>query len=74
MRHIQHFQFWQIWTPGWGPRHWARNVWREKLPMWVAWMLPHQVALWAFIRVYAATGDAPGPEYTRAYQHWEQRR
>ena len=71
MRHIQHFQFWQIWTPGWGPRAWAHNFWHDKLPMWVAWMLPRKVALWAFIRVYALDGNCPGEEYRRVYAAWE---
>jgi hypothetical protein len=39
--------------------------------MWVAWRLPRRIALWAFIRVYALDGQAPGPEYTRIYNAWE---
>jgi hypothetical protein len=71
MKNVQHFQFWRIWTDGWGPRDWARWTWREALPMWVAWHLPHKVALWAFIRVYAKDGQSPGPEYSRVYDAWE---
>jgi hypothetical protein len=39
--------------------------------MWIAWRLPHRVALWAFIRVYAKDGQSPGPEYSRVYDAWE---
>ena len=60
---------WRLWTNGWGLRAWWYWV-KEALPRQFAWWLPRQVALWAFIRVYAATGDAPGPEYSRAYDAW----
>jgi len=39
--------------------------------MWIAWRLPRRIALWAFIRVYAADGQSPGPDYERVYKHWE---
>lgn len=42
--------------------------------MWIAWALPRRIALWAFIRVYACDGQAPGPEYVRVYEAWEQGR
>ena len=45
--------------------------WTDTLPMKCAWLLPRRVALWAFIRVYACTGDGPGPDYSRAYDAWE---
>ena len=46
--------------------------WREDLPMRLAWMLPRKVALWAFIRVMAATGDNPADiTYDSAYKAWE---
>lgn len=61
---------WRLWTRGWGVGAWWYWV-RESTPMWVAWMLPRKVALWAFIRVYAASGDGPGDEYKRAYDFWE---
>jgi hypothetical protein len=32
--------------------------------------LPHRVALWTFIRVYANTGEC-GPDYARVYDAWE---
>ena len=61
---------WRLWTPGWGPRGWWHWV-CQQTPMWIAWKLPRKVALWAFIRVYAKDGSAPGPEYERAYKAWE---
>ena len=45
--------------------------WWSDWPMRIAWWLPRSVALWAFIRVYAADGDGPGPEYQRKYDHWQ---
>lgn len=39
--------------------------------MFIAWALPRRIALWTFIRVYAADGEAPGPEYSRVYKAWE---
>ena len=64
---------WRLWTRGWGVRGWWQWV-TDATPRQIAWWLPHQIALWAFIRVYAHTGDAPGPEYTRVYDAWEHRR
>lgn len=43
----------------------AAIVWK------VAWLLPRRVALIAFVRVYSASGDAPGPEFDRAYKAFE---
>lgn len=65
---------WRIWTPGWGPYSYWWWLKTEGFPMWVAWHLPHRIALWAFIRVYAADGSAPGPDYQRIYNHWESKR
>lgn len=62
---------WRLWTRGWGPRAWWFWWTTEGLPMAIAWALPRRVALWAFVRVYAADGEAPGPEYERAYKAWE---
>lgn len=39
--------------------------------MFVAWSLPRRIALWTFIRVYAADGQGPGDEYSRVYKAWE---
>lgn len=51
------------------------RLWRhetaDKLRWKIAWMLPRRIALLAFVRVYAQSGDAPGPEYERAYKEWE---
>ena len=62
---------WRLWTAGWGPRAWWYWFSREAFPMWVAWKLPHRVALWTFIRVYAKDGQAHGSEYKRVYDAWE---
>jgi len=43
----------------------------EGFPMFIAWSLPRRVALWTFIRVYAADGGNPGPDYERVYKAWE---
>ena len=62
---------WRLWTRGWGPRAWWYWFSTQGFPMWLAWRLPHRVALWTFIRVYAADGQSPGPEYKRVYDFWE---
>lgn len=62
---------WRIWLR---PRNWGiwwRWYWGERLAFRLAWWLPRRVALWAFIRVYAADGLAPGPEYDRVCRAWE---
>ena len=61
---------WRLWTRGWYLSGWLAWV-KEATPRQLAWMLPRRVALWAFIRVYAADGEAPGPEYSRCYDAWE---
>lgn len=71
---VRMLEVWRIWTRGWGPRDWVSYMWREGAPMWVAWHLPHRVAMWTFIRVYAESGDGPGPEYKQALDAWERRR
>lgn len=52
----------------------ARLFWRE-VKAWAQWRLamalPRSVALLAFVRVYAASTDAPGPEFSRVYDAWE---
>lgn len=63
MRFISHFQFWQIYTKGWGFRSWWYKCKTEFIPMYIAWKLPKSVALWAFIRVYAKDGNCPGEEH-----------
>ena len=62
---------WRFWTKGWGPR--AGWFWftTEGFPMWVAWMLPHKIAYWTFIRVYSLDGQAPGPDYERVCKAWD---
>lgn len=52
---------------------------RRRFKEWAAWKiafaLPHQVALFAFVRVHASTGEGPAQdgEYCRAYREWESR-
>lgn len=70
---MKHLQFWRIWTAGWGPRDWWRYLRREGFAVWIAFMLPRRMALWAFIRVYAhGCKGSPGEEYERIYRAWEQ--
>lgn len=51
------------------------RVWRhetaETLRWRIAWWLPRSIALLAFVRVSACTGEAPGPEYVRAYHAFD---
>lgn len=61
---------WRLWTTGWGPRAWWYWFHTEGFPMWIAWKLPHRIALWTFIRVYAKDGQSPGPDYKRIYDAW----
>lgn len=62
---------WRLWTKGWGVRAWWYAV-KEATPRKLAWMLPRQVALWAFIRVYSASIDSPSRDYVRACDGWSQ--
>lgn len=43
---------------------------KEALPWKLALWLPRKVALMAFVRVYAVTGEC-GPEYERVLNEWE---
>lgn len=62
---------WRIWTRGFGPRDWWHWFREQGFPMWVAWRLPHRIALWAFIRVYAkGFAGTPGADYQRVYEAW----
>jgi len=55
-------------------RWWVLRLWLHGLPDRLCWhlayWLPRRVALFAFVRVYASTGDGPGPEYERIYRTW----
>lgn len=63
---------WRLWTDGWGPRAWWFWFRNEGFPVFIAWSLPRRIALWTFIRVYAAAGgESPGPEYERVCKAWE---
>jgi hypothetical protein len=61
---------WRLWAKGWGVRAWAYWV-HETWPLWVARMLPHRVALWAFIVVTANWEQGPGSDYNHIYDAWE---
>ncbi len=67
---FKEFQFWRIWTRGWGFRDWFQYVKNEGFHVWLAWRIPHKVALWTFIRVYAHSEMSPGEEYRRVYEAW----
>lgn len=63
---------WRIWTPGWGIRAWWVWFCDEGFPMWVAWALPRRIALWTFVRVMGASGQAPDQiTYESAYKAWQ---
>lgn len=62
---------WRLWTRGWGPRDWWYWFRTTSFPMWVAWHIPRGLALWVFVRVYCADGQAPGEDYVRVYRAWE---
>lgn len=51
------------------------RLWRhetaERIRWRCAWLLPRSIALLAFVRVYACTGNAPGSEYDAAYKAFE---
>jgi hypothetical protein len=49
------------------------NDLKDKIAWWIAFMLPKRVALYAFVRVHALSGDAPliDGEYSRAYELWK---
>ena len=51
-------------------RAWWQWFIEEAFPMWVAWRLPKQIALWAFIRVYIHDGHGPSSEYCRIHDAW----
>ena len=57
-----------------GYRWFLVRAWWHGLPdriAWhVAWLLPRQVALYAFVRVYGAWGEL-GPDYDHVYKAWE---
>lgn len=51
-------------------RLWLRER-PEKIAIWVAWRLPRQVALWAFIRVCSAQETHPDDiTYRSAHDAW----
>lgn len=51
--------------------HIGRRIRRDNVYMKLAWLVPRPIAYWCFIRVYACTGEAPGPEYVTACKAWE---
>ena len=51
---------------------WRWRMFTDAVPRCLAWWLPRKVALWAFIRVMAATGENPDRlTYASAYDAWE---
>jgi len=48
------------------------NRLKEKAAMHAAKLMPRQVALWCFVRVYANTGEC-GPDYVTRCLKWEAR-
>jgi hypothetical protein len=51
--------------------HVSRRFNMDALRWKLAWLLPRSIALLAFVRVSASTGEAPGPEYHAAYKAFE---
>lgn len=49
----------------------VRYWFKETLPRWIALRLPRKVALFAFVRVSAASGEGPYAEYALRHQEWE---
>lgn len=56
---------------GWWYYHVIRRI--QDIPRKIAWMLPRDVALWAFVRVYVAgnPNGSPGPDYINVYKEWQ---
>ena len=50
-------------------RYWLQQL-PDRLAWKIAYWLPREVALKAFIRVYS-TLDSPGSDYVAAYANWE---
>lgn len=59
---------------GWIRREWwwrvSRHCRRDDVERRIAMRLPRNIALWCFIRVYAAGVDSPGPDYAQIYDAW----
>lgn len=66
----EYCRWWDVGYRWFCVRLWFRER-PDKIAWWLANKLPRQVALYAFVRVYAACSDAPVPEYARVYQAWE---
>lgn len=49
----------------------SRHFTEEALLWKLAWMVPRRLALMVFVRVYAADGEEPGPDYERCYKAWQ---
>lgn len=61
---------WRLWTKGWGPKSWWYWFREEGLPLWIVVHSSKRILLWAFIYVYAKSGQSPGDEYRIAYDAW----
>ncbi len=51
--------------------HASRRVSLDALCWRLAWLIPRRIAYLCFVRVYASSGEGPGPEYTAACKAWE---
>lgn len=61
----------------WHCYFWPRlrfNETRDKFYRWLAWKLPRQLAMWAYVRVYtyATPNIGPSEEYAIVATCWEQ--
>lgn len=45
---------------------------KQKIMWWIAFHIPKQAALYAFVRVHSLTGEGPtyDGEYSMAYKKW----
>lgn len=58
----------QLWMFSYNIRH----DWPQRLAWWIAFHLPRKIALLAFVRVAAASGEGPDKlTYDSMYKHWE---
>ncbi len=48
-------------------------LFKVKMPMKIASMLPKRVQLWAFVLVYGSDGDGGSEEYSRKYDYFNEK-
>lgn len=66
-----HIAWYRLGYRWWLLKHWWARL-PDRLARWVAWHLPAQVALHAFVRVYGSWGEC-GPDYEPVSRAWEAR-